>query len=249
MSYVDAVRAASKNNNIVTMPGVEHFTMPPVTLTGVSVEGALVPLEYARPTDPRYAQMDDVELEIDDEDGVFVIAPEEGWPPRVETEQAVWSVASLMGRGGLSADDVLTAVQSAADTLGAGSSSIKFHAETRLLIVEGPEETLMVVDRVLDGLEESAEAAMERREHIDELELEADQLRVELDHARAELDEALRMRERVEQQVRAGDLAEDEGWPAEIRSRVRDHEREVAQISSRIRRVERRIERLRDDAG
>jgi len=129
--------------------------MPPVTLTGVSIKGALAPLEFARPADPRFNRPgvfeDDPELEIDEDGGVFVIAPEEGWPPRVETEQAVWSLAGLIDRGGLTPEDVLTAVESAVEALGAEDVTIRFHPETRLLSVRGPEEPREIIDEVLDG--------------------------------------------------------------------------------------------------
>ncbi len=238
--YVAAVRAASEHANIITMPGVEAFEMPPVTLTGVSIEGALAPLEFARPSDPAFAHMDDVELDIEEDGNVFVIAPEEGWPPRQEVRQAVWSLAELIDAGGLTPEAALTAVESAVEALGTGEPRIRFHPETRLLIVVAEEATLHLVDDVLDGLDESAEAAREREDEIRELDQEAAELRIELEHARRGLRVAREKLERFPESSRKDTSAYE--------LEVSEHERMVGRLEAQLAHLTKRMEELRSRA-
>lgn len=77
---------------------------------------------------------------------------------------ASWSLASMRGPGRLRADQMLTAIEAAIEVGGGEESTkIRFHDETSLLIVSAHGQTIQMIDRVLDELRRSADAAAERQ--------------------------------------------------------------------------------------
>ena len=47
LEYIEAIQKAAGIRSVVAMPGVERVEMPPVKLTGVSMEGALGVLDFS----------------------------------------------------------------------------------------------------------------------------------------------------------------------------------------------------------
>src|SRR5690606_19118813 len=71
----------------------------------------------------------------------------------------------------LTIDDVLSAVEAAVEVSGtAGVAKIRFHEPSSLLIASGPLDTLQLIDRTLDRLEETAAQRFVKYEQLLELE-------------------------------------------------------------------------------
>ncbi len=247
--YADAVREASGRKNVVIMPGVDAFHMPPVELRDVSVEGALAALRFARPIEED--ELGRARIDVGREADVFVIvaqfADELAHAARAERETAVFSLAEMLETGEVAPADVLTAVETALALSESGEPAMRYHPETRLLIVRAPRTELEAVEMVLRGVEHSAGVMRAGAEEAEDVRREIEETRVALEAARRAVDEAAKYADQVEQ------LAEQGGaGPLDVleaREAMIQRERKRAELESHLHLLEQRLERQRRHAG
>lgn len=205
VEYVEAIREAYSNANILAMPGLEEFVVPAVNLDGVTVDAALESIEGQEAMiDGAWAKVRLSDADIEGrEERVFTISLERR---ESKLESRVWSVGEQLELG-VDEADLLSAVQ-AVLTLNDQVATVRFHPETRLLMVRGHHQTLEMVQETISQIQRSAWTSQnptqsetdavvrELRNRIDEMErdhqLEKDRL---LRQMEMQVQEGQRMRE------------------------------------------------------
>lgn len=240
VEYVEAVRAASDDKNVVVMPGCENFSMPGVELSGVSTRGALAALEFATPIDAAT----DARLILNEMGDVFVVVPSvAGKDIFNTTSTAVFSLAEMIEVGAVEAGDVLTAVEAALELSGSDTPKMRYHPETRLLMVRGAKDDLAAVERVLRGVKDSASVLQVGAKRIEEIRQNIEETRAELEAIRAQITESNAYADEVKT------LAEQGGaGPLDVlksREEVIQLQRDQAELESRLTILQERLERER----
>ncbi len=163
--YIEAVREAAGDLNILVPPEAAEVQMPPVNLKLVSVSAAIRLLEDKADESPdRRVWLSVTELPIyaSGERQTFeVIAQVRSHRKRI-SDAHVWTVSNLVGDD-LSSKAVLSAVEMALDVVNSKTApDVRFHEETGLLIATGDENQMETINAVLTRL---SDAAAERRQH------------------------------------------------------------------------------------
>jgi hypothetical protein len=170
--YIDAVRKASDDANIVVIGDVTPIPMPPVKLKNVDAWAA-VNILNSMPQHQKdlYVKMDaDITSHERDQSRVYVVTAQVtrsnglGGP----VESTVLSVLDVL-QDHLTADDLLTAVQIAQEVIGNPDqpADIKFHKETGLLIARGTREQIAGIHQVVEQLRQQAVRKMNPKEQAE----------------------------------------------------------------------------------
>ncbi|MCI0353370.1 MAG: hypothetical protein L0Y44_10850 [Phycisphaerales bacterium] len=170
--YIQAIRKASDDVNIVVLVDFSNVSMPPVQLRDVDPWSALLVLDSI----PSYQGGRTVKIDVSNsfqqradfvagnERPVFTVngVVTSGGSRNDPTESAVLEISELLG-GEVKDADVLTAVQTALELLpdDLEPAKIKFHEATGLLIVHGHPEQVRSVKNVISQLQER----MSRQQH------------------------------------------------------------------------------------
>ena len=239
VAYAKAVREASGEKRIVVMPGCEEYVMPPVELSGVTVEGALGPLKYAWSANP----LNWMPLRVSSENDVFVVAPAWDKEPEVAIETAVFTVAAMLESGEVAAEDLLTAVETALEMADEGQAMIKYHPETRLMLVRGSEEVRDTVARVLDGVQHSSHAMRKTVQEIEEVKRRIEETQVSLAATTKELEEVARFAAEVDKLAKVGEASAMD--VLEAREALIRREEGRAELEARLHRLIRQLDQLK----
>ncbi len=164
-AYVAAVREKNPTANIILMGDVGIAAVPAITLRSVSTQAAieLLGLGQGESGDRVYAIMP---RSVDNPGGepVFVIeVHSESRVPKFPTtsETTVTSLAKLLrpvGDKALRVEDVLSAIEAAAAMAGSEPPTIRYHAETQLLLFRGSKAQADALFQTLNALERTAAA-------------------------------------------------------------------------------------------
>lgn len=233
--YVEAVQRASGQKRIVVMPGCEAYVMPGVELEGVSLEGALSPLRYAWAEAPHNW----MPLKVAREGDVFVVAP--SWEQeeiKEEERTVVYSLAEALEDGGVRAEDILTAAQAALEVSGADTDSMRFHRETRVLIIRGTGEVITAVEEVIEAVQQSAVVIREIEDRGAALRREMDMIRAHLVARTQMLESAARVLGEIEQSGEASGLDK-----MRAREELIGHEQAAAELRARLQELEEKLGR------
>lgn len=226
--YLDALREANEEMNIIMLDDVSRFALPPVELKYVTRRQAMEVLDGMEKVIDGRSHHIAVQM-IEDKFGVPVfsvrVIEERMHGPQPETPETlvsqVWPVKELLTRLE-NPDQLVTAVETALEMMGEvdDAVAVRFHEETGLLIARGRLGHVRMIDSVINALEEQAASEMTPSEeekirqgyenHILDIETRAQQ---EIDavrrevadaHARADRAEQLRQRDRAEvEEIRA----------------------------------------------
>ncbi len=157
MDYVASIRRAAGETNIVVAPEASEIPMPPVTLTQVTVAGAIDLLDgrgHERPSRTVTLLVRHMPMYDPAERQTYqVLARVVGRAAASPTQ--VWTVSNLLTNG-ITSEAVLAAVEMALEVVGSKTEmDIRFHEDTGLLIAHGDQEQLEVINEVLKRLNES----------------------------------------------------------------------------------------------
>lgn len=140
--YTSALRSAFPGANIAVAPGVEVVRVAPVELTGVWVHEAVIAvgtLSESQVTVEKYGNTHLI-------DGAMATK-------RQHAEQRsilrVWALAWLTEHR--EPKEILSAVQTAVDMVDPGAE-IRFHTDTKLLLVKGTPDQISAVDQVIGSM-------------------------------------------------------------------------------------------------
>lgn len=163
IEYVNAIRAAYPKANILAMPGLEEFDVPAANLQGVTVSAALQAINNQQ------TAIDGVQAEIrlervnmqHSDERVFTLSLKRH---EFDAVSAVWSVGEHFELG-IGEADLLSAVN-AVLTMNDQKATVRFHPETRLIMVRGRQQTLEMVEETLEQVLESAWSARKQYESV-----------------------------------------------------------------------------------
>lgn len=166
--YVAAIRGRNPAANIVLTGEFTVAAAPQVSLKSVTTEAAIGLLTSGAQDAPGMTYW--VHSRKVDNAGspepvlvieVRTVNRDARRPPQAPSESAVVSLAHLLRSGGgkpLRVEDVLSAVEAASSMIGTDPPTIRFHAETKLLIFRGSKEQVSMLRETLAALERSAAA-------------------------------------------------------------------------------------------
>ncbi|MBI4602512.1 MAG: hypothetical protein HY721_11185 [Planctomycetes bacterium] len=205
VQYIEAVKRAAGELNVVVGEGADKVTMPPVALKRVTVDTAFKLVETSARSDEA-ARVDSIPIGAREGAATYVVnvrlsrkpsvmAPRE--PAETEKDFRVYPLKGVMstqtaGPGAkppLQVQSILTAIDTALGIQvkeGAEKPAIKFHEDTGLLLVHGTLNQVNIVDDVVEALlseyhdEGRRPAASELREALKRLEGEIEKLKAEL---------------------------------------------------------------------
>ncbi len=161
IEYVNAIREAYPKANILAMPGLEEFPVPAANLQDVTVSAALQAINNQRSEIngvPAEVRLERVDMPGSDE-WVFTLSLKRH---EFDAESAVWSVGEHFELG-VGEADLLSAVN-AVLAMNDQKATVRFHPETRLIMVRGRHQTLEMVEETLDQVLESAWSARKQYE-------------------------------------------------------------------------------------
>lgn len=193
-SYAPAVGPAGVN--VVLMPGAESVHMPPLSIKGASFDSAMHLVRFAR--SPGLGGAD---LIVSQESELYVVYLKPREVAKVHHATRVWSLSDFMING-MGALDILAAVETALSIFDE-PRNVKYHEETGLLIMRGPEAQIEAVDQVLQGIQRTMHSremmkgahriAIERvgaaRYELQSEEIELERLRSHLAHTEQYMEE------------------------------------------------------------
>lgn len=231
VDFVEAVREAAGEANIVLTPLVDLVPLEPVELRRVTLRSALSLLEgsYESPSDG----IIEVVLEVHPSRApgalnVYKIETRRQRGRQNTTVQSgVWSLAEILNAD-VESGEVLTAIEAALDLFGDGypPPTLRYHRETGLLLARLHHDQIGTIEDLLEAMldspparieaerQELARAARELRHHAQELEEELEEARSRMDAMHTDLVEwqtrAELFRHELESaRARRDDLAEE----------------------------------------
>ena len=153
--YIEAIRKAAGDINVLVAPEAVKIQMPPVSLTNVSVAAALNLLDGKEQRTPN--QIVRVKVNVmptysNAEHATFRVRADIR-PDREQVPGAyVWSVSALLTHD-ISSQALLSAVEMALDVIGSDTKlDVRFHEDTGLLIAMGDLGQMETIDGVLEQL-------------------------------------------------------------------------------------------------
>ncbi len=156
--YFDALVKEAGTINVMLAPEAAEVSMPPVTLTKVSVSAAIDLVDGRSASPPGRIIELNVRQMPQYQDGAQPTyqVRAEIHPTGSATYTSVWTIAGLLRGDVFDADDVLAAVEAALDILASTDEPIiRFHKETGLLIARGDPRQLSTIKDVLEQLDQS----------------------------------------------------------------------------------------------
>jgi hypothetical protein len=253
VAYVNAVRRAAGDVNVVVAPEASEIVMPEVSIKQVSVGSAIWLLNNRSSEQPGRQ----VKLEVSqtpmrspsERPTYQIIAHVEGW--RKVQAASVWTVAALLDSG-ISSSAVLSAVEVALQVVGSNTKpDVRFHEDTALLIASGDNDQLKAIEQVLDRLEEGVNRKRDEEMRRFEMELhqidqDRQQIRKHLEEAQAEAQQA-----RADNTALVQENARLEMLVNEHRRMLEEKERELTSVTADVRalQLELKQERSRREPG
>ncbi|MGH9818133.1 MAG: hypothetical protein ACRD6I_18880 [Candidatus Acidiferrales bacterium] len=204
----DAMRANGETVNIMVQPGAESVPLPRLELVDVSLESALQLLQNHQGRNE--AGLTTLGLDVVRGQGapVYVVSSRQIFhgpqsrskPDNLEEIVHVWNVNRIL-RGGIKADDMLTAIETALSLVrsSAEPAEIRFHEATALVIARGTVEQIQTMEQVIEQLGLSARQSAEDKA----MQLELDQARkalAEMEAQRGKMEEAIQVRAQLERE-------------------------------------------------
>lgn len=219
--YVEAIRRAAEEVNILVDPGLSDVPMPPLTLTHVSTDTALELLESRvhegrdGTVRVRVQRVRNVPHEV----ATFQVRAELISGRQRPTDAGVLSIREIT-ESGIAAEAVIDAIKVALEVAGSPTKAdIRYHKETGLVIARGDVSQLATVDQVIARLRDSVDEDRETRarhdlrsalleiqgltQRLEQLERELHRREVELQETRKRLADTLTQLE-VERGRRGG---------------------------------------------
>ena len=171
VEFTQAIKEAFPTANVVARGTARRANIPSLSLSNINLSGVMAALDgmiiEASGSQPKLA------LEVEDRRMLFLIDAVDLTGPREEVQFRAMSLAHIIGSGGLSEQDALSAIDAAVEVGGgADSTRIQFHEETSLLIISAPPGVIGIVTQVVNTLDEAAAGA--RRESAERAQLEAE---------------------------------------------------------------------------
>lgn len=162
--YAEVLRDTPGNANIIVMPDAASIELPELEMRSVDIYSAMELLEgqYESPGIKRVLSISNHHGVVDGAETIFVVnakvSRSRGHLSDEETGAVVMSIEHLIDPSSMPAEDVLTSIEFAMAMIDGddGSSEIRFHAPTSLLIVRGRGTQLSTVSQVIDQLEQTA---------------------------------------------------------------------------------------------
>jgi hypothetical protein len=155
--YIEALCEASEFLNVLVTPEVHQLDMQPVELKRVDPTAAIRLLDGLRQERPDGALVVDVEAVPGAlfQSVIYKVSavPEKRGSRPAKAASEVWSLAEII-KGGMPAEDVLTAIETALDMFDedAAAAEVRFHKETGLLMAFARPEQIEAVDDVVTAL-------------------------------------------------------------------------------------------------
>lgn len=149
IEYLKTIERAAGRSIAVAMPGVENYTVPAVTLTEVSLDGAIQILNAVGYWEDGFPNT----LMTTRRGDVYIVQPDRT-RLRSPPQTVVWSLQEYMGSG-LASQEILGAVETALSIF-SDPATVKYHEETGLLIMRGPQSQVEAVSSVLSGVASTA---------------------------------------------------------------------------------------------
>ncbi len=162
-SYIDAIRQANPQADIIADNNLSLFTVPATRLTNVDLLASLNLLSgtlVEGPNGTYELQVDSAPIGETDE-SIMRIRVINLDTRDLDIETRVWSLLSLVGKG-VPVPDALAAIE-AALSLMQQDTTMRFHEQTHLLIVRGSDEALHLTLSTIEALESDA-SQMSRQE-------------------------------------------------------------------------------------
>jgi hypothetical protein len=156
--FLAAIRKAHPGANIVTSGGLDSISIPPVTLTGVSLEGVLRSLALVA----QNSHGDSANLDVYFVDGVASVSLPAASLTIFEPEEPstlVWNSRTLTSSGSVTVSDITGAIDTALSVFTDPKPEVRIHEQTGILVVRGTEDQLNTVREVIDQLGEMPDAA------------------------------------------------------------------------------------------
>ncbi len=153
--YIEAIRKAAGDINVLVAPEAVKIQMPPVSLTNVSVAAALNLLDGKEQRTPN--QIVRVSVEVMPrhsalERETFQVSVDVRRDRERVPGAYVWSVSSLLDHD-ISSQALLSAVEMALDVIDSDTTlDVRFHEDTGLLIAMGDLGQMETIDGVLEQL-------------------------------------------------------------------------------------------------
>jgi hypothetical protein len=232
VAYLDAVRKVAPDVNVVVLDEhVAEVPVMPLELKRVRVATAIEILDgLTRIDGERLVQLDVGFTGPEPAMRIATVRAEVAGPSAPRDQMShVWTLQEVIGAG-TGPQDILTAIETALELAELGTGArLRFHEETKLLIVRGSREQITIVDDVIDRLREAMHAraaAAAARESAGALGQEVGELREQL---------AGNVREITEWRTRAEIL---QSTLDELQASLRARDDEIARLSQRLRALE-----------
>ncbi len=158
--FIEAIRKAAGDINVLVAPDAVKVKMPPVTLSNVSVAAALNLLDGKEQRTPNQivrVKVDMMPRHSSLERETFQIRVDVRRDRERVPGAYVWSVSSLLDHD-ISSLALLSAVEMALDVIGSDTKlDVRFHEDTGLLIAMGDFGQMETIDGVLEQLREGVD--------------------------------------------------------------------------------------------
>lgn len=251
VAYINAIRKAAGDLNVVVASEAGEIRMPPVSLNRVTPAAAVDLLN-----DRSHREHDRrVELEVRvmptydvaEQPTYQIMAHVSGRPTAIGAH--VWTIAQILTKD-ITAEGVLSAVEMALEIAGSGTKpDIRFHEDTQLIIARGDQAQLEAIEEVIVRLNDAREES--RRTALQDMKAHL----AEVDAARAEAFERLAGADAAAQQASEEtrafqrEMERLEVRVEELHRIVERKEHELAKARSEIRALETALQAAKNRSG
>jgi hypothetical protein len=253
LAYVNAVRKAAGDINVVVAPEAGEVRMPAVTVKEVTVAAAMDLIDGQSVDMPgRRIQLGVEHMPVYDtrERQTYQVLAKVSGRPTVRATH-VWTLSQLVDNDIPSAA-VLSAVETAIEVVASSTRpDVRFHEDTALLIASGDHDQLEAIEHVLDSLNEAV--ANRRGDEMRQVEMQLQEIDQDRQHARDRLRQAMaeaqQTREKIEAYVE--DTARLEMVTTELRRMLEMKDRELTAALAEVRKLQLELqqERSRREPG
>jgi hypothetical protein len=159
LAYVNAVRKAAGEFNVVIAPEATGVQMPAVNVRQVTVAAAIDLLDgRVRELPGQRIELEVTQMPVYDtrERQTYQVLAQVSGRHTMQSA-SVWTVANLLDND-IASEALLSAVETALEVVGSTTKpDVRFHEDTALLIASGDHDQLKAIEHVLDGLDESVD--------------------------------------------------------------------------------------------
>jgi len=238
VEFMSAIKKTFPDANVVARGAARQANIPPLRLSNIYLSGVLSSLDGmiidASGSQPK------LRLVVEDRRALFLIDAIEFSSPREEVQFRALSLAHIIGAGGVSEVDALSAIEAAIEVGGgADSTRIQFHEETSLLIISAPPGVIGIVTQVVNTLSDASVDARDKREQRSQLESEITVAHSRLEYFSEVLSIAEQRSERATAAFEAGQISESQVH--EHRLQALEARAEVKEAEARLMQLERRL--------